>query len=424
MSNIVGKDGRLFADRQPGPDESRFQVDNTSQAYYNSPYYKLHQNQLQKVPKPVIDPSRLSLSDIVDDAFIQTIAVSKKISFHSVGDSGAAKSSGPATEASVADMMVADVRAGGAGVPSFFFHLGDVIYYFGEDQYYYDQFYEPFRAYDRPIFAIPGNHDGVVHSPSVPTLKAFLANFCAVRTGHSPDAGGLVRNTMSQPGVYFTLDAPMVSIIGLYSNVLEGPGVISSQNHTYPIDDAQLNFLQSELSRLKLSRAAGERAVIVAVHHPPYSVDSTHGGSTGLSNDIEKACQQAGMWPDAILSGHAHLYERFTRHIANQDVPYVVSGTGGFDLTKPQGQMPKAPFSLGDCTLEVDPIVEFGYLTVTIDMSSAPRLLTISFNSPKLGRNLDSVAVDLDRKMIVKNNTRTSKRKSRHSRTRTRKIGS
>ena len=49
-----------------------------------------------------------------------------------------------------------------AAAPAFCFHLGDVIYNFGEAEYYYDQFYEPFRAYDRPIFAIPGNHDGAV----------------------------------------------------------------------------------------------------------------------------------------------------------------------------------------------------------------------------------------------------------------------
>ena len=39
---------------------------------------------------------------------------------------------------------------------------------------------------------------------------------------------------MTQPGVYFILDAPFVSIIGLYTNVLEGPGVISSQDGHYP----------------------------------------------------------------------------------------------------------------------------------------------------------------------------------------------
>ncbi len=39
---------------------------------------------------------------------------------------------------------------------------------------------------------------------------------------------------MNQPGVYFTLDAPFVSIVGLYTNVLDGPGVISSQGGRYP----------------------------------------------------------------------------------------------------------------------------------------------------------------------------------------------
>lgn len=45
---------------------------------------------------------------------------------------------------------------------------------------------------------------------------------------------------MTQPGVSFTLDAPFVSIIGLYTNVLEGPGVISSESGRYPIGDEQL----------------------------------------------------------------------------------------------------------------------------------------------------------------------------------------
>lgn len=30
--------GRLFADPHPAPDETSFQVDNTSAAYYDSPY--------------------------------------------------------------------------------------------------------------------------------------------------------------------------------------------------------------------------------------------------------------------------------------------------------------------------------------------------------------------------------------------------
>jgi hypothetical protein len=67
-----------------------------------------------------------------------------------------------ANEATVADAMTADLASAAADAPAFFFHLGDVAYYFGEAQYYYDQFYDPYRAYDRPIFAIPGNYDGAV----------------------------------------------------------------------------------------------------------------------------------------------------------------------------------------------------------------------------------------------------------------------
>jgi hypothetical protein len=203
--------------------------------------------------------------------------------------------------------------------------------------------------------------------------------------------------------VYFTLDAPMASIVGLYSNVLEGPGMISSQGKKYPVSDAQLNVLQGELQRLKPARTAGERAVIIAVHHPPLSADAKHGGSTGLSNDIDTACKNAGLWPDAVLSGHAHLYQRFTRRVANQDIPYLVSGSGGYNAkANLMEKTPKAPFTQGDVTLEIDPVIEYGYLTVTLDMTSAAKKMTIAFNSPKLGRNHDHVTVDLVKHQIIK----------------------
>jgi len=415
MSNIIGKDGRLFAEQKPGADPAAFRVDNTSDAYYNSEYYKAHKDKILPVPKPRINPPRMNLADVLGDSITQAIQSSRKISFHAVGDTGATKVGHLLDEQSVAHMMAADVEAGGADAPAFLFILGDLIYQFGEAKYYYDQFYDPYRIYDRPIFAIPGNHDGVVYgdtatSKAPPSLEAFLRNFCAAKSGSSPDAGGLMRSTMTQPGVYFTLDAPMVSIIGLYTNVLEGPGVISSQGNNYPkVGDAQLQFLEAELARLKPSRLAGERAVLLAVHHPPLSADAKHGGSTGISNDIDTACQKAGLWPDAILCGHAHLYQRFTRRVENQDIPYVVSGSGGYNAkAHPQGQIPKAPFKSGDVTMEIDPVIEYGYLTVTVDMTSEAKRMTIAFNATKSGtsmkpvRNLDHVTVDLAAHQIVK----------------------
>ena len=335
-----GAGGRLFADPVPTPDETSFQADNSSDQYYASPYYLTHVNDLQPVPAPRVSPPRMELSDVLSAALLDPIANAKRITFHAVGDTGAAKrtkspSAALADEAGVADAMVADLQAGGPDAPAFFFHLGDVVYEFGQDQYYYDQFYEPFREYDRPIFAIPGNHDGVVYgdsttTPAVPTLQAFERNFCATTPGPAADAGALVRSTMNQPGVYFTLDAPHVSIIGLYSNVLEGPGVISSQDgHYTTINDDQLTFLTGELQRLKPARDAGALAIVLASHHPPASADAKHGGGTGLATDIDSCCQAAGIWPDAVLSGHAHLYERFTRTTSDgRQIPYIVAGAG------------------------------------------------------------------------------------------------
>ncbi|HXW99923.1 MAG TPA: metallophosphoesterase family protein, partial [Candidatus Acidoferrales bacterium] len=239
LPGITGPYGHTYADPKPSPDETAFQVDNTSDAYYNSPYYKAHQYQVQPIPRPRMGvPPYLELGDFLPQNLIDTIDQAGEITFHSVGDTGAAKT-GPKQsplvaiqqEAAVADAMTTDVESGGDTGPAFFFHLGDVIYNFGEGQYYYDQFYEPYRDYDRPIFAIPGNHDGMVFgqgstAPQVPTLDAFLTNFCAGSPGPAPDAPSLARSVMTQPGVYFTLDAPFVSIIGLYSNVLDTGGGI------------------------------------------------------------------------------------------------------------------------------------------------------------------------------------------------------
>jgi Calcineurin-like phosphoesterase len=407
ITNLLGEHNRLFAEPQPTADETAFQLDNTSARYYRSPYYLKHRRDLQPVPAPQLTPPRLELDDVLPADLLDAVRAVKRVSFHSVGDTGAAKvnrlhteADAIAQEASVADAMAQDVGQGGGDPPLFFFHLGDVVYNFGEGQYYYDQFYEPFRNYDRPIFAIPGNHDGAVFGdtpdvPQIPTLTAFLRNFCALTPGAASDAGALVRSRMTQPGVYFTLDAPLVSIVGLYTNVLEGPGVISSEGGKYPIGDDQLRFLADELTRLKEPRANGERAVVLACHHPPVSADSKSGGTTGLANDIDAACRSAGLWPDAVLSGHAHLYQRYTRAVDGREIPYVVSGSGGFAATPPQHGIPQLPWTKGEYTLELEPIVDFGYLRVTVDLSGDPPTLTVAFRGRDAETEHDSVTVDL-----------------------------
>lgn len=293
-----------------------------------------------------------------------------QIVFHVGGDTGSI--SGPATQSLVADKMVADYAdTDPAAAPSFFFHLGDVVYSFGEGKYYYDQFYEPYREYPAPIFAIPGNHDGVVYSGDpATTLEAFLTNFCSASPVVTAEAGGLARTAMVQPGVYFTLQAPLVRIIGLYSNVLEDPGVISSQGDAAsPLDDRQLTFLTAELARAKTDTFTG--AVLVAVHHPPFTYGATHSGSPLMLADLDQAAKSAGFWPHAVLSGHSHNYQRFTRTVAGHQVPYIICGNAGHGLGLIQeigGAPIRTPSTINSTlTFESYDDLDYGYLRVVVD---------------------------------------------------------
>src|ERR1700690_355396 len=110
FQKLTGADGRLFADPQPAPDETSFQVDNTSAAYYESASYKLHANDLQPVPEPRVIQPRVDLASVLGADFLAPSLAAKRLSFHAVGDTGAAKvnSSQTAAQAIANEAGVAD----------------------------------------------------------------------------------------------------------------------------------------------------------------------------------------------------------------------------------------------------------------------------------------------------------------------------
>ncbi|WP_199186419.1 metallophosphoesterase family protein, partial [Pseudoxanthomonas sp. KAs_5_3] len=75
------------------------------------------------------------------------------------GDTGSLRS--PGFQKLVANEMTRqyDNESTTADKPQFLFHLGDVVYNFGQASQYYDQFFSPYKNYPAPVFAIPGNHD-------------------------------------------------------------------------------------------------------------------------------------------------------------------------------------------------------------------------------------------------------------------------
>ncbi len=314
----------------------------------------------QPLPTPTgPSPYHLSLDSVLPAATMQSIQSTGRLVFHIVGDVGGVKA--PQSQEIVAMHMVQDLAATDASVrPVFFYCLGDVVYYYGQAGDYYAQFYEPYMHYDVPIFSIPGNHDGDIDpsNPSVTSLAAFVENFCAAEPHLSSEAGDSARDTMTQPNVYWTLETPFVTFIGLYTNVPEGGWM----------DNDQIAWLQSELSG-----APQNKALIVSMHHPIYSLDTYHSGSAYMANILDQAIQASGRTPDAVFAGHVHNYQRFTRSLNSRDVPYIVAGAGGYwnlhYMQKVNGAAIQTPYQVPgeDVTLQSYCDNDHGYMLMEVD---------------------------------------------------------
>ncbi|HXZ79532.1 MAG TPA: metallophosphoesterase [Terriglobales bacterium] len=344
-------------------------------------------------PPPVTNNVNLTLPlvSILPDADTR-IAQSGQLVFHSVGDTGGIH--GDDVQRAISDAMEAQItKAGDGAKPMFFYDLGDVIYFNGQSTLYKWQFYEPYQYYPAPIFAIPGNHDGDIRVrkgdpiDTEPTLYGFIQNFCDTFAHHDYP----YRDTMTQPYVYWTLETPLLNIIGLYSNV-EGS-----------LDARGTNEQQAWLED-QMKNAPADRWLLVTVHHPPFSLDSSHGGCPDILSALDRAIEKTRRIPDAILSGHVHNYQRFSRKVGKQTVPYLVAGAGGYantdtlmhKLQRKAGQPIKTPFTttLQDVTLENYNEDNPGFLRVTADKKHLTfEYFVVPFKTPTSVSLFDSVTV-------------------------------
>jgi len=257
---------------------------------------------------------------------ISRITGAGKMVFHTVGDTGDVNGLGITKDLAV--QMETQYKSTDPGRPSFFFHLGDVVYYNGVSTDYRDQFYDPYKTYPPVIFAIPGNHDGQViinkgdPPDPEPSLTGFFDNFCdsqRSKTQSSP-----YRYSMDQPWAYWVLNTPFATIIGLYSNV---DGTLDKWNdNAHP----QFNWFIHQMQQ-----ADKNKCLVLAVHHSPYSLDSEHGGYPDILDAIDQAVAKAnGRYPDLVLSGHVHNYQRFHRLVSGKSYIHIVAGAGGYASPK------------------------------------------------------------------------------------------
>jgi hypothetical protein len=135
---------------------------------------------------------------------------------------------------------------------------------------------------------------------------------------------------------------------------------------------------------------------------------------------IDAACQKAKIWPDIVLSGHAHLYERYTRTLPSQytklanvnsfQIPYVVAGNGGYlQLSKtrlgkndsdPQPGAPGTDGKGNPLTLDVYNNTTYGFLRLTVNPSSILlESLGVDESSGQTS-SIDTFTVDLTKHVV------------------------
>ena len=348
MSNVESPTGHRFGRPRLLAANGPYENTDSSQAFQPLP------------PPPGVAPYHLDLASVLGQPAIDAMTQAGSMAFHMVGDTGGI--SNPLPQQDVAAALETDLTSSAVGwQPSFLYVLGDCVYFNGQESQYYPQLYEPYAHYTAPILAVPGNHDGDPINASQTTLDGFIANFCTTSPTVNSAAGDTGRTTMTQPNVYWTLESPFLTIIGMYTNVPEY-GVI---------DTNQTAWLGSELAA-----APTDRALMVTLHHPPISADSYHSSSAPMLAAIDAAMTSSKRIPDLIAAGHVHDYQRHTRNAAavggTGHITYVVAGNGGYHnlhtlATDVSALTLPAPFpGMSGVTIEAADDRHYGYTRVQV----------------------------------------------------------
>ncbi|TPQ19067.1 metallophosphoesterase family protein [Streptomyces sporangiiformans] len=210
----------------------------------------------------------------------------------------------------------------------------DVIYPVGSTDDYGTKFHRPYKDYQAPIYAIPGNHDWYED------LDGFMRVFCdAPPLAPEPTPRRSMRERLRswlwhkpqrtdeqrlaearqlrsspaqqalQPGPYWAIDSGPVRIIGIDTG-LQGT-----------IDAEQGRWLQ-EVSKGPLPKIliTGSPLYVDGEHHP-CAID---GG--GTVDDIVRAPEHHYI---AAIGGDIHNYQRYPVQVNGRTIQYVVSGGGG-----------------------------------------------------------------------------------------------
>jgi hypothetical protein len=211
---------------------------------------------------------------------------------------------------------------------SFAVIASDVLYPAGSGNEYENKFFRPYKDYDAPIYAIPGNHDwydglgGFMRvfcdAPPLPAKRDAGLRGLLWRRSETIDERRLAEarafrdrpaQRAAQPGPYWAIETPSLLIVGVDTGI---QGEIDAQQTAW-------------LRRTSLD----PRPKILVTGKPIYTRNDykpspLEGG--GTIDDIIRAPEHRYV---AAIGGDVHNYQRYPVRVGDRVIQYIVSGGGG-----------------------------------------------------------------------------------------------
>nr|WP_246090083.1 metallophosphoesterase [Nonomuraea deserti] len=254
----------------------------------------------------------------IDPEFRIKAPVGRNFSFLLLGDTG----EGDASQYAVVPGMLKLGRG-----TSFAVIASDVVYPTGSGNEYDDKFFRPYKDYDAPIYAIPGNHDWY------DGLGGFMRVFCDAELKPKPDRGirgllwrkpepidearlagarklrGRPSQQATQPGPYWAIESDDLLIVGVDTGIKN------------TIDKGQTAWLR----RVSLD----PRPKILVTGKPIYTANAYKPSPLEEGGTIDDIVRDPAHRYVAAIGGDVHNYQRYPVKVGDRVIQYIVSGGGG-----------------------------------------------------------------------------------------------
>ena len=199
-----------------------------------------------------------------------------RIVFHAVGDTGGIL--GTVAQDAVAAQMEQQIqKAPTKARPRFFFHLGDVVYYNGQSQNYSTSSTSPTSTMTRRFSPCPA---------TTTATRTRARAICPTPSRRCTDSWRTLLPARPEPGPVPQDNDPAVRLLDAGGAVRDHRGTDSNVDGLL---DGHGAYEQQRWLEQQLAAAAHDKFLLIAVHHPPYSLDDNHGGSPAIGDAIDQA---------------------------------------------------------------------------------------------------------------------------------------